>query len=101
VPDSPSTNDSAAWSSWRERLPQPTIEERAAARERARAAKAAAALEEEVTALEERLQALQEEISHAGLAHDLERVRTLGDEYAALSAQLEQRLEEWSRWGEA
>ncbi|HOG45717.1 MAG TPA: ABC-F family ATP-binding cassette domain-containing protein [Anaerolineae bacterium] len=76
--------------------PQPAPEERVAARERARAAKAAAALEEEIVSLEARLQELQGEIDAAGLRQDLERVRALGEEYAALSAELEQRLEEWS-----
>jgi ATP-binding cassette subfamily F protein 3 len=67
-----------------------------AARARARASKAATALEEEIAALEERLRALQEEISQASLEQNLEQVRTLGEDYAALSAELEQRLEEWS-----
>ena len=75
---------------------QPSAEERAAARERARAAKAAAALEEEIAALEGRLSALEAEIGQASLKQDLEKLRTLGAEYAAVNAELERRLEEWS-----
>ncbi len=76
--------------------PRPDSEERITARERARAAKAASALEEQIVALEARLSDLQEHIGQASLHQDLEQVRALGDEYAALQVELERRVEEWS-----
>ena len=80
-----------------ERRPaQPSLEERLAARERARRAQQVQALEDEIAGLEARLRELQEQVSQASLQQDLERVRILSAEYAALSADLEERMGAWA-----
>ncbi|MCB0199496.1 MAG: ABC-F family ATP-binding cassette domain-containing protein [Anaerolineae bacterium] len=49
-----------------------------------------------IHAMEERLEALGEQIATAGQAQDLERVRSLGNEYQAVDERLHQLMEEWS-----
>ncbi len=75
---------------------RPTPEEREAARERTRRERWISTLEQEIAALEARLAALQQEISQASLQQNLEQVRTLSAEYAALDADLKERLGAWT-----
>jgi ATP-binding cassette subfamily F protein 3 len=77
--------------------PVPRPAEGAAARERQRRAQSLAALEQEIDALEAQLRDLEERISRASQRHDLDQVRLLSAEYAAVEAALEGRMATWSR----
>jgi hypothetical protein len=60
-----------------------------------------AEVEEEIHRLEVRLQQLGEVLTEASAAQEFDRVRALGVEYRQVEAELEDRLAEWTRLGEA
>lgn len=55
-----------------------------------------AALEAEVESLEQELARIQSDLELASVAQDVERIATLGTQYAELEARLNQRYDDWS-----
>lgn len=70
--------------------------ERPSAEEKQRR-KRLAALEAEVESLEQELARIQADLELASVAQDVERIATLGTQYAELEARLNQRYDDWSR----
>lgn len=69
--------------------------ERPSAEEKQRR-KRLAALEAEVESLEQELARIQTDLEQASVAQDVERIATLGTQYAELEARLNQRYDDWS-----